>query len=74
MIRKYTRASRKLFGLKFQEPLFGGRTVHGSNLEGTTILRDLANAGAVGEGYEAVADPGGLESGRRLRRRRRETH
>jgi hypothetical protein len=74
MIRKYTRASRKLFGLKFQEPLFGRRTVRGWNLESTAALRDSANAGTVGEGYNGETDPQVLESGRRLRRRRRETH
>jgi hypothetical protein len=74
MIRKYTRASRKLFGLKFQEPLFGTRTVRGWNLESTAAFRDSANAGIAVAGCQEEAAPGGLESGRRLRRRRRETH
>jgi len=74
MIRKYTRASRKLFGLKFQAPLFGGITVHGWDFERTALSRDLAHAGVVGEAYDEEAPPGGLESERRLRRRRRETH
>jgi hypothetical protein len=27
MLKKYTRTNRKLFGLRFHEPLFGGRAV-----------------------------------------------
>jgi hypothetical protein len=74
MIRKYTRAWGKLFGLKFQEPLFGGRPLESWDFESAIELRFLAKDGAAGEVYQAETSPRGLETARRLRRRRRETH
>jgi hypothetical protein len=74
MLKKYTRSSLKLFGLKFHQPLFGRRTVRAWDLEDTATLPDPANAGLVVENYEEQVSPGGFESGRRLRRRKRETH
>jgi len=74
MIRKYTRAWGKLFGLKFQEPLFGGRTLEGWDFESAIELRFQARDGTVGEIHQAEASPRGLETARRLRRRKRETH
>jgi len=67
MLRKYTRANLKLFGLKFNEQLFGGRAVR----EAKAICPSLTNAGPA-NGEQATRDDFG--SGRRLRRRRRETH
>jgi hypothetical protein len=66
MLRKYTRANLKLFGLRFNEPLFGRRTAG----QGTLISVDQTNGGFA----EERANPDDPGSERWLRRRRRETH
>jgi hypothetical protein len=86
MLKKYTRASRKLFGLRFHEPLFGGRPAGRLDPGNRPDLADLENpkapalccgiakVRATNEicGEQARSDDPG--SGYRLRRRRRETH
>lgn len=63
MLRKYTRANRKLFGLRFHEPLFGGRTAgrwdlrDPGNLEDPALCSGVANVRATNESCEEQGAP-----------------
>jgi len=70
VLRKYTRSNVKLFGLRFHEPLFGGS----ASGKGAVFCANLTNGEPADEIRGERANPDDLGSGRRLRRRRRETH
>ena len=74
MNRKYTGAGLKLFGLKFHEPLFGARIARCRDLEGTATHSDMTAVVSTNNRYGVQADPNDFGSGRRLRRRKRQTH
>ena len=73
MLRKYTRANSKLFGLRFHRPLFSLRTSSSWELEDPAVSFDPKERALVDKSHFAQSK---LDFGaaRRLRRRRRETN
>jgi nucleotide-binding universal stress UspA family protein len=51
MLRKYTRANSKLFGLRFHQPLFSLRTSSSWELEATVLSSDTTERALVDESH-----------------------